>query len=365
MTRFICSACGAAYAIQEPRWKCDCGHILDLSFEPRFPIDHIRNRKPTMWRYKEAIPLWNEVTPVSFDEGFTPLLAVEIENRPVYIKQEHLFQTGSYKDRGASVLLSVVNALGISRVVEDSSGNAGAAIAAYGAAAGIACDIYVPADTSPAKLSQIQGYGASLHKIPGTRDDTARAIWEAAQTMYYASHSWNPFFFHGTKTFAFEVVEQLGWKAPDTVILPVGNGTLLLGAALGFSELQQAGIIQTIPRLIGVQAEHCAPLYYKNKNITDFRVQKTLAEGIAIASPIRGEQIMEAVNRSGGYFIAVGEDEIPHALAAMSRKGFWIEPTAAATIAGVRRYLLQEPDPQEILVSAFTGHGLKRASAAF
>ena len=197
---------------------------------------------------------------VSFDEGFTPLIEVNIAGKTVQVKQEHLFTTGSFKDRGASVLISQVKALGIREVAADSSGNAGSALAAYCAASGISCHIFVPADTSPGKLAQIQLYGATLNKIPGTREDTANAVLKAADTIYYASHYWNPFFFHGTKTFAYEICEQLGWKSPDTVILAAGNGSLLLGAYIGFNELRNAGIIDKIPRLIGVQAENCAPV---------------------------------------------------------------------------------------------------------
>ncbi|MEM9982561.1 MAG: pyridoxal-phosphate dependent enzyme, partial [Bacteroidota bacterium] len=161
---------------------------------------------------------------------------IEFDNFKIHLKLDFLFPTGSYKDRGASVMISKVKELGIDKVVQDSSGNAGASVAAYCAKAGIACDIYAPKCTSQAKLTQIKMYGATLHLIDGTREDTAQAALEAAQKSYYASHCWNPYFFQGTKTFAFEIAEQMGWKAPDTVILPAGNGTLLIGAYIGFRE---------------------------------------------------------------------------------------------------------------------------------
>jgi len=315
-----------------------------------------------MWRYREAIPIREEAHIVSFDEGMTPLLPVRIDGWPVWIKQDHLFPTGSYKDRGASVLISQARALGVTQVVEDSSGNAGYAIAAYCARAGIAATIYVPQDTAPAKLAQIRSYGATLCRVPGTRQDTADAAWQAAQGSYYASHSWNPFFLQGTKTFAYEVCEQLGWRAPDTVVLPAGNGTLLLGAAIGFGELLAAGIADRRPRIVAVQAEACAPLYeaftQKRKDVPPVQAQPTLAEGIAIARPIRGPQILRAIAESGGECIAVGEDEIQGALQQMCRQGFYIEPTAAATIAGLRQYVARAP-ADELIVSALTGHGLK------
>lgn len=315
-----------------------------------------------MWRYREAIPIQDDANIVSFDEGFTPMIEVVFNGRPVFIKQDQLFSTGSYKDRGASVLVSKMKELKIKQVVEDSSGNAGCAISAYCTAADIHCDIFVPEDTAPGKLSQIQFYGAKLNKIPGNRKDAAHAVLKAARKIYYASHSWNPFFFHGTKTFAFEICEQLGWKSPDTLIVPVGNGTLLLGAYIGFNELFNSKIIDKTPKIVAVQAENCSPLYVafkKNlKQVPEIYKKDTIAEGIAIADPIRGKQVVEAVEKSNGDFIIVDDFEIKESLKAICKKGFYIEPTSAATTAGINKYLRQSKH-HEIIVSVFTGHGLK------
>ncbi|MBN1399789.1 MAG: threonine synthase [Anaerolineae bacterium] len=358
----ICQRCQAAYPLDEPRWRCDCGGLLDIRFTARLELELIRNRPPDLWRYREAFPLAAHSEPVSLGEGFTPLIRVTVSGHPIWIKQDHLFPTGSYKDRGAAVLISKAKELGVKRVVEDSSGNAGCAIAAYCARAGIACDIYVPADTSADKLTQIASYGARLHRVRGDREATARAAWEAAQTTYYASHSWNPFFFQGTKTFAYEVCEQLGWRAPDTVVLPAGNGTLLLGAYLGFDELRAAGIIERIPKMVAVQAAACAPLWAMFARglaqVPTIQKGHTLAEGIAIAEPVRGAQIVAAVRHSGGQVVAVREEQIVAALRATGRQGFYIEPTSAATIAGLALYLEEAPQG-ELIVSVFTGHGLK------
>jgi len=362
MNQLVCIECRASYPLDEPRWQCHCGGVLDIDFLPSFDLTEINQRKPTMWRYREAIPLEYDGSIISLDEGFTPLTGVMIGEKTVLIKQDQLFPTGSYKDRGASVLISKVKELGIKEVVEDSSGNAGAAVAAYCAYAGIDCHVYVPKNTSAGKLAQIRHYGAVLHLIPGTREDTAQAALLAAAKTYYASHAWNPFFFQGTKTFAFEVCEQLGWKPPDTVILPVGNGTLLLGACIGFKELRQAGIIDRLPKIIGVQAENCAPLYRAYQEnlaaVPPVDSKETLAEGIAIARPVRGRQIIDAVRQTHGEFLVVSEDEIRKALAETCRQGYYIEPTSAATIAGVKKYLPRSSQG-EVIVSVFTGHGLK------
>ncbi len=362
MNQLICTECRATYPLDEPRWKCDCGSLLDIEFTAVFNLEKISQRKPTMWRYREAIPIRDDAHIVSFTEGFTPLIELNFDDRQVLIKQDHLFPTGSYKDRGASVLVSKLKELSIKEVVEDSSGNAGAAISAYCAQAGIKCHIFVPADTAAAKVAQIKLYGAKLNRVPGSREDTAKAVLKAAKEIYYASHSWNPFFFQGTKTFAFEICEQLGWKAPDTLILPVGNGTLLLGAYIGFNDLCRAKIIDRIPKIIAVQAENCAPLYRAfRENLPEIpKVDKkeTLAEGIAIAEPIRGKQIVAAVKQSKGDFMVVSENEIKESLKEICRQGYYIEPTSAATTAGIRKYL-PHSNPGEVIVSVFTGHGLK------
>ncbi len=362
MNQLVCTVCQQVYPTRQPRWRCDCGGLLDLQFTPVFDLEKIQTRRPDLWRYREALPIERDESIISFGEGFTPLLPVEIGGKEVWIKQDQLFPSGSYKDRGAAVMISKIHELGIRSVVEDSSGNAGCAVAAYCARVNIDCEIFVPADNSPGKLAQIRMYGARLNLVPGNREDTANAVWQAAQQRYYASHVWNPYFFHGTKTWAFEVCEQLGWRPPDSVVLPTGNGTLLMGAAIGFNELFQAGIIHKIPRIIAVQAQNCAPLYQAfiegGSKPAAVDARGTLAEGIAIAIPARGEQILKAVRDSGGAFITAGEEQIKDALLKMAHMGFYIEPTSAAVIAGLEQYLSGAAQ-DELVVSVFTGHGLK------
>jgi threonine synthase len=298
------------------------------------------------------------------NEGFTPLEEIEFNGGGVLIKIDYLFPTGSYKDRGATVLISKMKEWGVQKVVEDSSGNAGSAIAAYCAKAGIGCDIYVPQYTSPGKLIQIQAYGATLKRVEGSREKTAEKAMEAASKIPYASHCWNPFFLHGTKTFAFEVWEQMDWRAPDTLVLPIGHGTLFLGAYIGFKELKTAGMIKRIPKMVGIQSASCAPLYQAFKKgwreTRPIEKEETIAEGIAIAEPVRGRQILEAIRETGGEVLAVTEKEIKVALKEMGRKGHFIEPTSSATIAGLKKYLRKKRQ-NETVVSTLTGMGLKSA----
>ena len=364
MEQLVCTACNRTFDVDPGIWRCPCGSPLDLRFEARFPLEKISARGPTLWRYREAIPISQDGNILSMGEGFTPLEEIELGSCRVFVKMDFLFPTGSYKDRGATVLISKVKEMGVRKVVEDSSGNAGCAIAAYCARGGIECEIYVPESTSKGKLAQIEAYGAVLNKVPGSRERTAEVTLEAASRTYYASHCWNPFFFHGTKTFAYEVWEQMNRKEPDTLVLPVGHGTLFLGVYLGFSELREAGLIRKIPKFVGVQSASCAPLYQAFKEGKDeipfIEKGETIAEGIAIAVPARGKQILKAVYETDGEVLAVQEEEIHGTFKEMGRKGYFIEPTSAATIAGLKKYL-NGKGQKETVVSTFTGAGLKSA----
>ncbi|MBN1859948.1 MAG: threonine synthase [Candidatus Thermoplasmatota archaeon] len=356
-TTLRCQSCRRRYPASTPIWRCDCGGRIQVEFQARFPVEEIQQRKPSLWRYREALPIELDQHIITFDEGFTPLTQEYFFGKKVLVKQDHLFPSGSFKDRGASVLVSKLHELGIKKVVEDSSGNAGAALAAYCAKANIQCHIYVPEKTSPEKLRQIRQYGAQLHKVKGSREQAARAALKQAETTYYASHYWNPFFFQGTKTCIFEIVEQLGWKAPDILLVPVGNGTLLYGSFIGLQELHQEKIIDTLPRIIGVQAQNCAPLasVWKNRGAQHTH-KETMAEGISIENPIRALDIINAVQQTHGDIITVTENEILNALHYTMRKGYYIEPTSAVVVAGFKKCSLMKDDT---VVVPLTGHGLK------
>jgi len=355
---------GRTYDAETPRWCGESGALLNLAFTPRLNVAALAERKPDLWRYRECLPIQKDESIVSLGEGCTPLLPVRMGGRPVWIKQEQLFSTGSFKDRGAAVLISKVKELAVQRVVQDSSGNAGCAIAAYCARAGVACEIFVPEKTSAQKIEQIRAYGAEIRLIRGDRGATAQAARQAAASIYYASHCWNPFFLHGTKTFAYEVWEQLQRQAPDDVVLPAGNGTLLLGAFIGFSELLEQGLISRIPKIHAVQTARCAPLYeaFRQGKLQPVPVTagETAAEGIVIAEPVRGGQMLAAVRQTGGRMIVVGEEEIEKNRRDMARQGFYIEPTAAVAVAGTVQILAGQP-PGRTLVTALTGHGLKHS----
>ncbi|MGX6450099.1 pyridoxal-phosphate dependent enzyme, partial [Patulibacter sp. S7RM1-6] len=211
-----------------------------------------------VWRYAPWLPAVG--APVTLGEPTTPLVELEWDDVAVTVKLEGALPTGSFKDRGAAVLVSWLRAQGAEAVVEDSSGNAGAALAAYCARAGIRCAVYVPESAPPQKLDQLRAHGATPVLVPGPRPAATGAARRAvAEGAVYASHAWSPLYLAGTQTFAFELWEQLG-TAPDVLVLPVGGGALLLGAFHGFRALRDAGHIDRIPRLVAAQAAACAPL---------------------------------------------------------------------------------------------------------
>lgn len=363
---FACIDCGEKYPPSEPRWRCGCDGPLEVAPNAVFTRESLEKRPATLWRYREAIPIEDDANVVSMNEGMTPLVPIARPGMEILCKLDFLFPTGSFKDRGATVLMSKMKEWGLDRVLMDSSGNAAAAVSAYAARAEIECDIYAPASTSPAKCAQITAYGANLHKIPGPRAAATAVAVEAAKERFYASHFWNPWFNHGTKTWAFEVWEQLGFTAPDAVVAPAGHGSALLGAHLGFSELLRAGYIDALPKIFAAQAAGCAPMvrmWEENlEAVPEITPEDTLAEGISIAAPVRWKQMLEAVRESGGCFVAARDETIPPLLREFGAKGVLMEPTSAAAFAALA--LLREQGKvkqSETVVVPVTGHGLKAA----
>ena len=205
--------------------------------------------------------------------------------------------SGSFKDRGSAVLANALLKFGVREVVEDSSGNAGASLACYAARAGLDCEVYTPESTSPGKLAQITAHGARLVRVPGSRDDTAQAVQDAAERRFYASHNWQPLFVEGMKTLGWELWEQLGFKAPDALVVAVGLGSSLLGSFYAFRGLVEAGEIDRMPRLYAVQAAATAPIHAAFQagadDIAGVVPGKSVAEGVATGRPIRRREILQ------------------------------------------------------------------------
>lgn len=323
----------------------------------------------SLWRYTDAIPVsqtagWWQVA--TLGEGGTPLVLEQEHGWSVGLKVEYASPTGSFKDRGAVVMLAKAREWGVERCVVDSSGNAGAAVAAYAARLGIRCEVFVPAANSPSKLRQPESHGAVVHRIAGSREDVAAAALEFVdrEGAFYASHVFNPYFYEGTKTYAFEIWEQLGGRAPELLVLPVGNGTFVLGACKGFRELLAAGLVDRVPRVIAVQAEGCAPLaraHAAGGRLEPVQTRPTVAEGIAIAQPRRGAEILAAIREAGGDVISVSDEQVLAARARLAARGFYVEPTAAASYAGWRAVApaLEQAGFRGTVVLPLCGSGLK------
>lgn len=359
----FCPADGTRVPTDSFAWCCPvCRGPLDLDFAPTpAPLKSLAGRVNSLWRYAETLPL--SAPSVSLGEGRTPLVPLK---DGLSAKLDFLLPTLSFKDRGAVLLAELALRLGPHRVIADSSGNAGTAIAAYCARAGLPCTVFVPEGTSPKKLEQITAHEARVEVVPGGREAAAGAARAAAEETgtFYASHVFNPYFLHGTKTYVHELWEDLGGRLPEVVVVPVGNGTLLLGASLAVSELHTAGLIDRRPALYAVQAAAVAPLAHAWDEgaadlVGDTPAAATLAEGIAIPHPPRARQILRAVRDSGGGFLTVTEDQIVHAQRDLASQGLYVETTGAACWAAVRDGALGE----RTAVVPLCGAGAKTGTA--
>ncbi|MFC4548916.1 MULTISPECIES: pyridoxal-phosphate dependent enzyme [Halorussus] len=367
-TDLTCLACDRTYAAgpDEP-WRCECGHALEFADRPLpdapAPDFADLDTRAGLWAFSEFLPVSPAVT---LGEGFTPLQEPDssVWGENVQFKLEYVFPSGSFKDRGATVMLSRAAELGVENVVEDSSGNAGAAVAQYAARAGIDADIFVPADAKPSKLAAIERVGATPVKVEGTRQDVTDACVERVEDgdAWYASHAWNPAFFAGTATFAYEVAAQRDWEVPDAVVAPLGHGTLFLGAYRGFRALKEAGWTDRMPKLLGVQATGYAPvveeLHGSEADATD--EANDVADGIQILDPVRKDQILDAVEATDGDAIALGEDPVADALDRLHRGGFYVEPTSAVAPAALAAFRERGAlGAEDDVVVPLTGSGLK------
>ncbi len=354
----LCKKCGNEFSSNSKIWRCSsCGGLIDIVIDIKsVKIDNYYNKTDSILKYRFLLPVDEDRNIVTFNEYFTPINTINDNNfGEIYLKSDYLFTTGSFKDRGALTLISKIKELGVDEIVEDSSGNAGTAIATYSAYAGIKCEIFLSSSTSKAKISQIENTGAKVIIIDGNRDILSQKTLMRAERLYYASHSWNPYFFHGTKTVAYEIYEQFKNVLPDTIFVPAGNGTLLIGLYIGFKELAELRLIDKFPRLVAVQTKSCSPLFNKWSNIDNEVEFNSVADGIAVGSPVRIDDMLSAVRSTGGFVISVTDDEIFYAYNQLLKRGFFVEPTAAVGLAGVYKSV-SIIKPLVIL----TGHGLKK-----
>lgn len=357
---------GRTYPLNVPRWCSDDRTPLLITPGTGISRDEIDGRTRSLWRYRAALPVEIE-KPITLGEGCTPLVQRMWGDLRPFFKLEWFNPTGSFKDRGSAVMLSFLRQIGIDAVLEDSSGNGGSSMAGLGAAGAMRVKILAPASTSPAKIAQVRAYGAQIQLVEGPREESEAEAIRQSDATFYASHNWQPFFLEGTKSFAYELWEDLGFRAPDNVIMPVGAGSSLLGCAFGFRELMKAGAIAKLPRLFAAQPLNCSPIDASFRAGIDTpvprEVHKTIAEGTAIKHPMRLREIIAALRESDGGTIALTEDEIVAALRWLARQGLFAEPTSASGAAALDKLAgAGVIKPNENTVVILTGTGLKAAS---
>jgi len=356
-----CENCGEPYPEAGCEYICPkCHGVFDYREIWVYQPDKLVSTAPGIWKYRKSFGRLSEIKMVSLGEGNTPLVRAKAFGRDIWLKCEYQNPTGSFKDRGSSLITSFLASQGISEIVEDSSGNAGASIAAYAARANMTANIFIPDSATGPKKVQIEAYGAKVTMVTGGRSNATEAAKRTVnQSIAYGSHAYLPFNLPGYATIAYEVVEQLG-QTPGAIILPVGQGGLLIGIYYGFMAMLKSGKISNIPKLIGVQARACAPLWalitYGPAGMGWITDSPTLAEGIRVRNPVRGDRVLQLVNQHQGTIVSVDEDDIEEGKKQLGAQGLYVEPTSAVIWKGLEQVLDLISDP---IVCILTGSGLK------
>jgi threonine synthase len=357
-----CTTCGQL-SDSLLNFKCPyCGQPLDVEFSFNFDAQKIRKQNYSHWRYVNFFPYIKETDIVTLGEGWTPLARF---SRNVYFKLESLNPTGSFKDRGSTVLISAIHkqlkeARGY--ISEDSSGNAGASIAAYAARANLKAKIYVPTNVSGPKFNQIQFYGAKAVKVSGSRSKVAEEAQKSKKGKFYVGHILHPLFRDGIRSLAYEIAEQFDWHVPDCIYLPVSAGTLLLGVISGFKHLVKSNTIGTMPRIAACQTSQVSPLYHRFKN-QPYEVPKkitSIADALVSVNPPLLNTMVKSLRKVNGDAAIVEENEITNAFKELARRGFFVEPSSAVAYAAYKKQLeSREISKDDAAVIVLTGTGLK------
>lgn len=343
---------------------CSCGGTFNYLEFPEFKLSKVITKRSGIWKYRNMLGLPDDAPEIDLGEGGTALVNSGFGSENAFFKLEYQNPTGSYKDRGSAVLASFLSSRGVNAVVEDSSGNAGASLAAYTARAGIQSRIFVPASASGPKREQIKQFGAELVAIPGPRSAAATAVRTAVSEKWiYASHAFMPFGLTGIATIAYELFQELGNKTPGTIIAPVGHGGLSFGIIKGFKALRMASVSFCEPYYVGVQAAGCAPIFaaYEKHEITLREPQEsdTIAEGVKVSIPIHGSDLLHEVEDQRGCFMQITEEELIQAYNSLSNRGFFVEPTSALPWAAYEKDKGRFPEP---VIMILTGAGYKTKS---
>lgn len=355
----VCPRCRKAFPLGKAINLCPCGSPLFVRYETKeikraVGKSALKDRGATLWRYREFLPLASDAKPVSLGEGFTPLmeaprLAAELRVKKLWIKDEAQNPTGSFKDRGLSVAVSVARELGIKKVAIPSAGNAGASLAAYAARAGIEAHVFMPRDTPRANQDEVQRYDARLTLVDGLIHDCGRIVAECrdAQGWFDVSTLKEPYRVEGKKTMGFEIAEQLDWELPDVIIYPTGGGTGLIGMWKGFQEFEEVGWLGPgRPRMVSVQAENCAPIvraFEEGKDRAELWLDaQTIASGLRVPQAVADFLMLRIIRESCGTALSISDAEMVDGIHLVGRlEGLFFCPEAGAGVAALRRLVGQ------------------------
>jgi len=352
-----CFKCGRKYPIGSVFWCPHCGGSLDIEYdyneiEKVILTDEFKRMPISHWKYWPFYPVNSPSKAMSLGEGATPLIKSKREG--LYFKYEGCNPTGSFKDRGSTVEITKAVENGVRKALCATTGNMGASCAAYCSRAGIELTVYLPKRTPRSKIEQIAAYGARVKKIPGSYNDCLRAIHELKEKENYYLVGDYPFRTEGEKSIAFELAEK---ARIDSVIVPIGNGTNCYAIYKGFQEFVYLGLYEKIPRIYGVQASGCAPVYrawIENSEIKEVK-PRTKASAIAVGRPIDGEKALFAIRKTGGKVIAVSDREIVLAQKELAKEGIYAELGASVPYAAYKKLDLEG----QTCVLIITGTGLK------
>ena len=357
-----CSVCSRSIPNLLDYCCSSCGNPLDLRVRVSFDEAEVNDRDNSVWRYAHFFPYVNKASVVTLGEGWTPLVRF---SGNVFVKLENSNPTGSFKDRGSTVLISALHMM-IKKaggyISEDSSGNAGASIAAYAARCGLKAKIYVPETVLGPKFNQIQFYGAKIVKVSGSRSMIASAAQKPDNKKFYIGHILHPLFRDGIRTLAYEIAEQLNWQSPDRVYVPVSAGTLLLGVTEGFSHLFQSRVISAMPTIIACQTSQVSPLYHHLKNLSYSPPTNvnSVADALLSVNPPLLELMTKKLREVRGEAAIVEENEIIHFFRELAKRGFFVEPSSAVAYAAFKKQVEDGTvSKKDKVVIVLTGSGLK------
>ena len=382
ITHLFCSSCGKEYEPRRLHNLCDCGKPLMVAYDleraqTTLSRESLSDRVPSLWRYEEVLPVDDKSNRLTLGEGMTPLILAQrlgqlLGMRNLYIKDESLNPTASFKARGMSVAISMAKELGVKKLAVPSAGNAAGALAAYAAKAGLEAFIFMPCDTPKANIIECQLLGANVTLVDGLITDCGRIVSDRKEVegWFDVSTLKEPYRVEGKKTMGYELAEQLRWELPDVILYPTGGGTGLIGMWKAFDEMERMGWISSQrPRMVTVQAQGCAPIVEAFKSgsqsgavIADAH---TVASGLRVPSAIGDFIMLDILRKSGGSAVAVTDEELLSAVKEIAAaEGIFVAPEGAACLPALKQLISQgEVSRDERVVLFNTGSGLKYLDA--